>query len=744
MNDNAQPRLAIIGCGAVVQHHLAPALRRIGWLPQVLVDPSRKNLETTAKLVGKRTVQTLAGDWTEAINAFDAAIVAAPHAYHGPLGTALAKAGKHVFMEKPLATSTAECRVIVEAAKQSGTILSVGLLRRYLHATRWTRELLQSGILGQIRHFEAYEGLVFNWAVSTGAMLSQQASGGGVLMDTGVHTLDLILWWLGEMSSVVYRDDSQGGVEADCVLDCELVCGGSGHIELSRSRNLANTCRIEGTQGFVEVHLYQNEVLACSSNVRGFRVGQFGVDAFPMQRFPELFSAELADFRRSIIEGAQKGVSGEDGVHAVSLIERCYTERTFLAAPWNRSAAIATGPSVAPGTRVAVTGATGFIGGRLVERLLDQGAKVRCLVRNIASAARLARLPVEIIRVDFADGPAMNEAVRGCDLVFHCAYDPLSPTQNQEAVRNLVAACLAHQVERLVHLSTYSVYEPFRDGDLTEDAPDGDGSWAYTRTKLGLENEIVGAIRNKGLRATILQPTIVYGPFARRWATTPTAALLYGKLVLPGRGDGICNALYVDDLIDAMLLAAVREEAIGQRFLVSGADTVTWGHFFEQFAQALGTQGPEYRPAEEIPLQSNGFAYRVKLVVSNPQMIIKMAVQSRFIRKLLDTGLHLLPRPIYDAVTQIYFRSPEPPCHQIYLSDRQQLKLYMAKPVVQSEKAQRLLGYQPRIDFAAGMQATVHYLKWAYGDRQHWPQTRAPQRSCPVGLAQPESLADAG
>jgi len=173
-------------------------LRRIGWLPQVLVDPSRKNLETTAKLVGKRTVQTLAGDWTEAINAFDAAIVAAPHAYHGPLGTALAKAGKHVFMEKPLATSTAECRVIVEAAKQSGTILSVGLLRRYLHATRWTRELLQSGILGQIRHFEAYEGLVFNWAVSTGAMLSQQASGGGVLMDTGVHTLDLILWWLGE------------------------------------------------------------------------------------------------------------------------------------------------------------------------------------------------------------------------------------------------------------------------------------------------------------------------------------------------------------------------------------------------------------------------------------------------------------------------------------------------------------------------------------------------------------------
>ncbi len=745
MNDNAQPRLAIIGCGAVVQHHLVPALRRIGWLPQVLADPSSKNLETTVRLVGKRVARTLVSDWREAVNSFDAALVATPHVHHGPIATALAEAGKHVFIEKPLATTTAQCRAILSAAKQSGTIVSVGLLRRYLHVARWTYELLQSGVLGRIRHFEAREGFVFNWAVSTDALLSPQASGGGVLMDTGVHTLDLILWWLGDISSVTYRDDSQGGVEADCVIDCELISGGSGRIELSRSRELPNTCRIEGTQGFVEVHLYRNEILSASPNVQAFRVGNLGVGALPAQRFPELFSAELKDFKRSILNGKQSGVAGEDGVPAVSVIERCYAARGFLCMPWSQSTAAKPGaPRLAPGTQVAVTGATGFIGGRLVERLLEQGAKVRCLVRNIASAARLARLPAEIVRIDLADGPAVIEAVEGCDLVFHCAYDPRSVMQNQAAVRNLIAACLTHQVQRLVHISTFSVYEPFPDGELTEATPDGDRSWVYTRTKLELEYEIFRAIRGQGLRAAVLQPTIVYGPFARSWINAPAEMLLYGTAVLPDRGEGICNAVYIDDLVDAMFLATGKKEAIGQRFLVSGPDTVTWGHFFERLALMLDTKGPVYRPAEEIARQNSGLIHDIKLIVEDPKKIVQIAVRSNAVRNLLQTALNSLPKSLYEFVTRIYFGTGERPRGQVYLPDPQQLRLYSTKAVVSSENARRLLGYEPRIDFDAGMQATALYLKWAYEGQQCWTPSPVPQHSRPVDLARSESVADAG
>jgi len=75
------------------------------------------------------------------------------------------------------------------------------------------------------------------------------------------------------------------------------------------------------------------------------------------------------------------------------------------------------------GRKVLVTGATGFIGGRLAERLtLEHGAEVRALVRNLAGAARLARFPVTVLRGDVTDPSALAEAARGCDFVFHCAY----------------------------------------------------------------------------------------------------------------------------------------------------------------------------------------------------------------------------------------------------------------------------------------------------------------------------------
>jgi nucleoside-diphosphate-sugar epimerase/predicted dehydrogenase len=743
MKTNTQPRLAIIGCDAVVQTHLLPALRQIGWLPQVLAEPTRKNLDATIRLVGKGSLRAAVADWREAVDSFDAAIVAAPHAYRGSIGAELAAAGKHVFMEKTLATSAADGKAILEAAAKGGTIVSTGLLRRHLHVARWTAELLRSGILGQIRHFEAREGFVSNWAAGTDASLSPQASGGGVLMD-GVHTIDLITWWLGEMATVIYRDDSCGGVAADCVIECELASGGSGMIELSRSRDLPNTCRIEGTKGFVEVHLCKNEVIACSADVRDFRVNGVGVDAFPEQGSPQLFSAALADFRSSIVEGRQKGVDGQEGLATASLIERCCATRSTLTMPWAEPTAPAHGtPVTLPGNRVAITGATGFIGGRLAERLLDQGKQVRCLVRNIGSAARLARLPVEIVRVDLADEAGVKKALEGCDHVFHCAYDPRSLAQNRAAARNVVAASLAHNVKRLVHLSTFSVYEPFPDGHLSEDTPDGDKSLVYTRTKLELETKVLDAARKQGLRGTVLQPTIVYGPFSRPWTIGPAEMLLYGTLILPDRAEGICNAVYIDDLIDAMLLAAVKEEAIGQRFIVSGPDAVTWGHFFEQFASVLGTKRPEYRPAKEIAKQNSGLMHDIRMVTSNPKMIAQIVVRSPAVRRLVQYGLDSLPKSLHDLVNRKYFGTGERSIGKIHRPDPQQVRLYTAKPVVGSEKARELLGYKPRVAFSAGMELTGRYLNWAYGHHQRLATRSEPQQQWPVNIAPSQSVADA-
>ncbi len=187
--------------------------------------------------------------------------------------------------------------------------------------------------------------------------------------------------------------------------------------------------------------------------------------------------------------------------------------------------------------------------------------------------------------------------------------------------------------------------------------------------------------------------------------------------MLPDLGEGLCNALYVDDLVDAMILAAIKPEAVGERFVVSGPESVTWATFFQRFAEILGTARPQYRPASQISAANSGLAHDVKLVVSNPKKIIQIAVRSPAVRNLLQAGLDSLPKPLYGLVTRLYFGSGERPVGLVHLPDPQLLRLYSSKPTIGSDKARRLLDYVPRFDFTTGMALTAQYLTWAYSRR---------------------------
>jgi predicted dehydrogenase/nucleoside-diphosphate-sugar epimerase len=718
------PRLAIVGCGAVVAYHLLPALKRIGWLPRVLVDPAPERLKIVARRMGgagKGAVK--ASDWRPVANEFDAALIAAPHALHGPLGLAMLEAGKHVFMEKPLGTTSGECRALTEKARASGLALSVGLLRRYLQISRWTKALLESGVLGAIQRFEVREGFVFNWATSSDGLLRPEMAGGGVLMDTGAHTIDLIQWWLGEMDVIRYRDDGESGVEADCVLEVRTKSGAIGRIELSRTRDLRNGIRIEGANGFVHVHLSKNQVFAGSPNALAFRIDGIGPQNMRPQLFPELFDGELTDFRTSILSGRPVGVPGSEGARSVEFIEKCYRVRQPLPAPWAEveiprgADATVAGPSIPKGSTVVITGATGFIGGRLAERLVhEHGAKVRCLVREVGHAMRLARLPVEIVHADLTDAKSVSDAVRDADYVFHCAYDPRSRRQNIEGARNLVEASLTHNVRRLVHVSTFSVYEPFPDGPLTEATRDGDPSWVYVRTKLDLEKELLFAAKTRDVPVTIVQPAIVYGPYGKPWTNAPAENLIFGDVILPDRGEGLCNAVYIDDLVDGLVLVAGHPAAIGERFILSGPEPVSWGTFFESFARALKVKPPVYWPAQRIAKANHGVLRDIRLVAANPKRIVQIAVRWNIVRQALQAGLDAMPTALRDLVNKYYFGAGGRRPGELTLPDPQALALFTSKAVVDNGKARRLLDYEPRYDFKAGMKPTQCYLEWAFGD----------------------------
>jgi nucleoside-diphosphate-sugar epimerase len=86
----------------------------------------------------------------------------------------------------------------------------------------------------------------------------------------------------------------------------------------------------------------------------------------------------------------------------------------------------------------------------------------------------------------------------------------------------------------------------------------------------------------------ILQPTVIYGPSATPWTVDVLQWLKTSRVILVNRGSGLCNAVYIDDLITAILGAAVQERVIGERFLISGEKPVTWREFFRRFEHMLG------------------------------------------------------------------------------------------------------------------------------------------------------------
>lgn len=359
--------------------------------------------------------------------------------------------------------------------------------------------------------------------------------------------------------------------------------------------------------------------------------------------------------------------------------------------------------------KVLVTGGTGFIGGRLIEKLvLYNNANVRALVRNFAHASRIARFDLEMVSGGVGDAEAVDKAVAGCDTVFHCAHDFSSKNANQnvEGTRVLAEACLRHKVRRLVHLSTISVYEPLPKGDLDESGPAEPCGWVYPDNKLAVENLFLKYHKERGLPVVVLQPTIVYGPFAKAWTINPITLLRSYRVALPS--EGICNAVYVDDVVDAMLLSAENDKAVGERFLISGPDAVSWHEFYRAYERMLGMQrivpmaSKQLEQAKQISEPTNGLAAHLNVFRHDPIKMLNLAPVRRlykFTRRQLGEGLR---KKMSKAV-------PAP----LYVPEDQMLALYGALATVKIDKARRLLGYNPAYDFKRGMDLTAQYVEWA-------------------------------
>jgi nucleoside-diphosphate-sugar epimerase len=371
-----------------------------------------------------------------------------------------------------------------------------------------------------------------------------------------------------------------------------------------------------------------------------------------------------------------------------------------------------------------VTGATGFIGGRVCERLFQSGVRrIRALVHSPHRAPRVARMPVELCRGSLLDRESLRTALGDAKVVIHCGLGTASGIVT--GTENLLRASADSGVQRFIHMSTAAVYgltpPP---GTETEDAPTpatGDG---YCDNKARAEKSVLKFFK-QGLPSVILRPSIVYGPYSA-WSTRLVDDLRNRRGAFIDGGRGACNTTYVDNLIDALFLALENDAALGQTFFITDGERITWGDFIRAHV-AMMNPPPEVREIsgeliaayyKQRPgmlmgsLKASGRALRSKEL---RQILMQVPATERVLTRLW-AWLASLPEDQRERVRAhlgVRRKPVQKKGAETFMPDETTLATQTGTVFFRIDRARKILGYEPRVPFAQGIVCVEQWLRYA-------------------------------
>ena len=254
---------------------------------------------------------------------------------------------------------------------------------------------------------------------------------------------------------------------------------------------------------------------------------------------------------------------------------------------------------------VFITGATGFIGSHLAEHLTLRGDKVRCLARRSSDLSALNDLNASVTIADITDKGALRPPLEGVDVVYHGATlvgewisEKDAREVNIKGTMNLLEASLDAGVKRFVHISSLAVLGVKNHRNTPADAPYQMTSDIYSDSKIESEKMVMDFHRRHGLPVVVVRPGFVFGPHDRRFLPRILKLLQDKKFMFLGDGKNIMNLVYIDNLIDALIRAGLKEEAIGQIYNVRNGDQVTMRDFIFMICDILGIE----KPHKSMPL----------------------------------------------------------------------------------------------------------------------------------------------
>jgi nucleoside-diphosphate-sugar epimerase len=345
----------------------------------------------------------------------------------------------------------------------------------------------------------------------------------------------------------------------------------------------------------------------------------------------------------------------------------------------------------------------------------------RALVHSTASAARLTRLSADLIIGDLRDRRSVAKAIRGCDAVVHLARGDTDVMRS--GLENLLRSAVEEQVGRFVHISSVGVYgdSPPPESRL-ESAPLKRTTNDYGNEKMVQERRVLRYASRRGLPVVILRPPNVYGPFS--WFTQELIAKIRcGKLAIVENGNNPCNLVYVDNLIEAILLALWKPRAVGEVFFVTDFEPVSWERCLLDHAKMINVVVPRITAFKSLPVR------RERMIPDSIRILPRVLLSGELRRILREIPV----AKAIDSFMYTRFQSLSADLQQrirLWINGPQRVEslessngnidpldnLIMAQGRTvahSSEKAKRLLGYSSPVSYNEGMALTAAWLDYA-------------------------------
>ena len=319
-------KLAVIGCGAVTQNFYIPAIKSLGIKPLFFVDKNIKSAQACAKKF-KGAIGVASID--EILNDFSEAIITLPNTLHHPFAMKLISHNKNLLIEKPISVSSVESKEIHEIAKKNGVSVICGNMRRQLRSAQFVKNIINNNILGDVTSFKCREGGIFNWPIQSESFWYKEFSGGGVLLDTGSHTLEQIIYHLGVPNELIYYDNQIDNVESDCIIKFHYN-NFKGSLQLSRTIGLDCRFFIEFENGKIifdlignKIDMYCSEQLKEKANYSNFKQNN--------QSYDDLISKQIDQWYKLISnEDATNVVTTKEAHEVMKIIDFCYNNRNEI------------------------------------------------------------------------------------------------------------------------------------------------------------------------------------------------------------------------------------------------------------------------------------------------------------------------------------------------------------------------------------------------------------------------------